>query len=187
MGWPAKVDAEFGCCNNLGAIFFSLVFFIFPLHLYRAKARDEKCFIRNYVNFSLHVHRQAAQRKFEKFPQSVSSTALTPKWKEHSKRAQMKMLAHNSPIFHVVFFLRGRSMYNIFSNRKIMLLDYWSFFFSPSPLFIFSRKTPAQHGNISLQGRASFATTIIVLDLSPQSARRKIHVYWSIGLVLQAW
>lgn len=25
--------------------------------------------------------------------------------------------------------VRGRSMYNIFSNRKIMLLDYWSFFF----------------------------------------------------------
>lgn len=109
---------------TLELFFLSLVFFIFPLHLYRAKARDEKCFIRNYVNFSLHVHRQAAQRKFEKFPQSVSSTALTPKWKEHSKRAQMKMLAHNSPIFHVVFFLRGRFMYNIFSNRKIMLLDY---------------------------------------------------------------
>lgn len=183
MGWPAKVDAEFGCCNNLGAIFFSRF-----LHLSASsspsQARDEKCIIRNYVNFSLHVHRQAAQRKFEKFPQSVSSTALTPKWKQHSKRAQMKMLAHNSPIFHVVFFLRGRSMYNIFSNRKIMLLDYWGFFFSPSPLFIFSRKlSPAWKHFIT---GASFGTTIIVLDLSPQSARRRIHVYWSIGLVLQA-
>lgn len=103
---------EFGCCNNLGAIFLYFIFF-------NNAQQRKKCFIRNYVNSSSFPE---AQRKFKISPLSgiINRTHSRP----GQKRLETKLLAHNSPIFHVVFFLG--LVHNISGNRKIMLLDYFS-------------------------------------------------------------